>query len=87
MQSDAAAAESNPPPACVKGMRRDEGAALAYFAQAAGDCQNAVSELSSQSYAVAIADLKAAARAENAGGTKITAIDGDLEATFAKANG
>jgi hypothetical protein len=73
LQSDDAAAEGNLPPSCVPGLRSDEGDALTDYSKAAGDAQNAVSELGSGSYAVADGDLTACSAAEAKGTAKLQA--------------
>jgi hypothetical protein len=86
LQADAQAIEADPPPACISGMRTDEGAAMADYSKAAADSQDAMSEAGGGSYDVATGDLRAAAKAEDAGNVKLTAMLADLKA-FQKTNG
>ena len=80
LQSDAQAVEANPAPACISGLRTDEGAAMADYSKVAADSQNAMSEVGSGSYDVAGADLRAATKAEDQGNTKLAAALADLKA-------
>jgi hypothetical protein len=80
LQSDAQSARADLPPACVPGLRVDEGKAMTYYATAAGDTQNAVSELGSYSVDVAEGDMNAADKAINAGNKKLKATVADLQA-------
>ena len=64
----------------MPGLRSDEGQALADYSKAAGDAQNAVSEIGSGSYSVADGDLTAASAAEAKGTAKLNAASAAIAA-------
>lgn len=80
LQSDAQTAQANLPPPCVPHMRADYGAALNDASKAALDCQDAVSELGSANYSVAVDDVDAADAAMTASGSKFQAATADVQA-------
>jgi hypothetical protein len=80
LQSDAQAAEANPPPACIPNMRSDYQQALTDYSKGAADAQNAISELSSGSDNVALGDITAANKALNTGNVKFQTATNDLTA-------
>jgi hypothetical protein len=80
LQSDAQATRADLPPSCFPDLRQDEANAMTYYATAAGDSQNAISELSSGSEDVAVGDIKAAGKAMNEGNDKLNAAAADLQA-------
>jgi hypothetical protein len=80
LQSDAQAAEANLPPACVPGLRGAYGQALTDYSKASGDYQNAVSEMGSNSSAVALGDLEAGNAAATAGTGKLQTAAADMSA-------
>jgi hypothetical protein len=77
LQADIQAAQSNLPPACVPNLRQDESAALTDYNKAAIDGGQAVSELTSENYDVAVRDMTAATKALNVGNTKLSAASSD----------
>ena len=80
LQSDSQTAQANLPPSCVPNMRTDEGAALNDASKGALDCQNAVSELGSGNYSVALDDVNASTAAITASGNKFQAATSDVNA-------
>lgn len=80
LQSDAQTAQANLPPSCVPHMRRDYSAALNDASKASIDCQDAVSELGSGNYSVALDDVNAANSAMTASGKKFQAASADVQA-------
>lgn len=77
LQSDAQSAETDLPPACIPGMRGPYAQALTDYSKAAGDFQDAVTEMSggmsSGGDAVAVGDVDAGNAAMSAGNGKIAA--------------
>lgn len=63
LQSDAQTAQANPPPSCVPHLTADESAALNNASKAALNCENAITELGSANYNVAVNDIEAATAA------------------------
>ena len=80
LQSDAQAAEADPPPSCINGMRANYMQAMTNYGKAAADYQNGVSELSSSSDSVALGDIKAGNAATTKGTKKLVAATGALQA-------
>jgi hypothetical protein len=80
LQSDSQTAQANLPPSCVPHLRTDEGAALNDASKGALDCQNAVSELGSGNYSVALDDVNASTAAITASGNKFQAATSDVNA-------
>jgi hypothetical protein len=63
LQSDAQTAQANPPPSCVPHLTADESTALNNASKAALNCENAITELGSANYNVAVNDIEAATAA------------------------
>jgi hypothetical protein len=80
LQSDSQAAEANPAPPCIPGLRADESAALNDASKAAINCQDGVSELGSGNDGVATGDIEAASGEITASGNKFQAATADLKA-------
>jgi hypothetical protein len=78
--SDTQAAEADPPPACVPGLRSNYEAALTDYSKTASDYQNAVSALASGSYGVAGGDVTAGTTAASAGDTRFLAAAAAMKA-------
>lgn len=79
LQADAEAAESDPPPGCVPGMRADWRAAMTDYATAALSYQDAVSELSSGQDAAALGDLNSGNKSAGKGSGKLDSAAKDLQ--------
>jgi hypothetical protein len=79
LQSDAQTAGAALPPACIPGMRFSYRQALTDFSKTAGDFQNWVSELRSDSDRMALGDAQAGTNAMNAGDVKFDAADAALQ--------
>ena len=80
LQSDSETAQANLPPSCVPNLRTDEGAALNDASTAALNCENAISELGSGDFTVALGDMNAANTAISASSTKFQAATADVQA-------
>ena len=80
LQSDAQAAEADPPPSCIKGMRADYTVGMTDYGKAAANYQDGVSELSGGSESVALGDIEAGNAATTAGTKKVEAATGALQA-------
>jgi Protein of unknown function (DUF2510) len=80
LQSDSQTAQANLPPSCVPHLRADYGGALNDASKAALDCQDAVSELGSGNYSVAIDDVNAANAAMSGSSNKFQAAASDIKA-------
>lgn len=63
LQSDVQTAQANPPPTCVPHLTADQSAGLTNAAKAALNCENAIKEVGSANYNVAVSDLEAATAA------------------------
>jgi hypothetical protein len=79
LQSDAQTAQANPPPSCVPNLRADESAALNNASKAAFNCENAISELGSANYNVAVSDIEAATAAIATSGEKFQDATSDVQ--------
>jgi len=80
MRSATRAVQANLPPACIPHMRRDARAVMTDYAKAARYCQDAIREVSGQSYTVAVTDIRAAKKAQGAGSAKMNTALADLKA-------
>jgi hypothetical protein len=80
VQADAQTAEANLPPSCIPNFRSDLRSGISDADKAGIDSGRAVRELTSGNYSVAIEDVMAADKAENAGIAKIQAAAADLKA-------
>ncbi len=75
--SDAQSGEADPPPSCIPGVRMAYLQAMTDYSKAAGNYQDAVSELSSDSDSVALGDMRAGTKAMNNGNTEIDTVDAE----------
>jgi hypothetical protein len=79
LQSDVQTAQANPPPSCVPHLTADESAALNNASKAALNSENAITELGSANYNVAVSDIEAATAATATSGEMFQNATSDVQ--------